>query len=446
MKKQLLGYGSSFLLLLLPCFAFSPASVGNHSAWLTPFAENTQESFESPNQPGTDGRVALSTGSWILTDAVLGSTDADHKNGAQAARLQQGGKVTMDFFLPTGAATVTVQHAVYGTDGSSSWELWAQSEACNCNKWTKVGATVLTTSTTLQVAAFTVNIPGQVKFEIRKTSGGKARLNIDDFAVTQYGTAQPSVDNNNLALGNPSGAVADVSQPNNYLLVKPQYVVGYNRDQGKPNWVSWHVDISDRGGIDRQDDFRDDPSLPDGWYKVQSNSYNGGATGFDRGHNCPSADRTSSVANNSATFLMTNMMPQSSKNNQGPWADLENYTRTFLPDNEVYIICGSYGKGGIGSTGVKYETLDNGRVTVPSNCWKVIVILPVGNSDAARVNAGTRVIAVDMPNINAINSNWGTYRTSVDKIEEATGYDLLSNLSVEVQNAIESKTDNGPTN
>ncbi|WP_324671093.1 DNA/RNA non-specific endonuclease [Hymenobacter sp. GOD-10R] len=420
--------------------------MSKYSVWQAPFAESTQENFESSNTPDLSGKVALSTGTWILSDAVLGSSEADHKDGAQAVRLQQSGKLTMDFFLPTGAATVTVQHAVYGTDGSSSWELWAQSEACNCDKWTKVGATVLTSSATLQAAAFTVNIPGHVKFEIRKTSGGKARLNIDDFAVTEYGAAQPSIDNSNIALGNPSGAVTDVSQPNNYLLVKPQYVVGYNRDEGKPNWVSWHVDNSDRGGIDRQDDFRNDPSLPNGWYQVQSTSYNGGVTGFDRGHNCPSADRTSSIENNSATFFMTNMMPQSAKNNQGPWANLENYTRTFLPSNEVYIICGSYGKGGIGSAGVKYETLDNGHITVPSNCWKVIVILPVGDNDAARVNASTRVIAVDMPNIDAIDSNWATYRTSVDKIEEVTKYDILSNLPVDVQNAIESKVDNGATN
>lgn len=46
-----------------------------------------------------------------------------------------------------------------------------------------MGTTVFSTSATLQAAAFTVNIPGSVKFEIRKTSGGAARLDIDDFAV-----------------------------------------------------------------------------------------------------------------------------------------------------------------------------------------------------------------------------------------------------------------------
>lgn len=443
MNRKLLRYSTS-LLLLLPCVAFYPASLGSSSAWLAPFAADTQEAFETGTKTTypTDS-VALSSGTWVLDNAVLGNTAADHKNGNQAVRLQQNGKLTMGFFLPAGAGTVTVQHAVYGTDASSSWELYAQPQACNCTKWTKVGATVLTTSATLQAAAFTVNISGPVKFEIRKVSGSAARLNLDDFTVTEYGTTQPSIDNDHLALGNPSGAVADVNSPNNYLLPKPQFTVGYNRAQGKPNWVSWHLDAADRGSISRQDDFRNDTALPAGWYQVQSTSYSG--SGFDRGHNCPSADRTATEEDNSATFLMTNMMPQAPNNNQQAWANLENYTRTFLPNNEVYVICGSYGVGGTGSNGGVTTTIDQGRITVPARCWKVIVILPVGNNDVSRINAGTRVIAIDTPNQQGISTDWGTFRTSVDAIEAATGYDILSNLPVAVQDVLEARVDNGPT-
>jgi endonuclease G len=433
---NLLRRSSPYLLLL--------AGLSWQTAQAQVTATGAQETFDTGSKPNyAAGSVALPSGTWTFTDAVLGSDPADHKNGAQAARLEGNGRLTLESYLLGGASTVTVQHAVYGTDASSSWELWAQSQACNCNKWTKVGTTVFSTSATLQAASFTVNIPGSVKFEIRKTSGGAARLDIDDFTVVNYGVAQPSQDNDNLALGNPSGAVADVNYPNNYLLTKPQYVVGYNAAQGKPNWVSWHLDISDRGTSDRQDNFRNDPSLPEGFYQVQSTSYSG--TGFDRGHNCPSADRTSSDENNSATFFMTNMMPQAPQNNQGTWANLENYTRTFLPDYEVYIIAGSYGVGGTGSAGYM-TTIDQGRVTVPNRTWKVIVVLPVGDNDLARISANTRIIAVDMPNDNGLNQNWGTYRTSVDAIEAATGYDLLSKLPVDVQAAIEAKVDAGPTN
>ena len=246
-----------------------------------------------------------------------------------------------------------------------------------------------------------------------------------------------------LTLGNPSGATADPIQPTNYLLSKPQYALSYHRDRGIPNWVSWHLSTDWRGSAARQDDFRPDATLPAGWYQVQASSYTG--SGFDRGHNCPSADRTNTVADNSATFLMTNMMPQAPRNNQQTWANLEEYTRTFLSSgNEVYVICGSYGRGGTGSNGYA-TTLDNGHVAVPARCWKVVVILPTGTDDASRVTTSTRVIAIDTPNDNALNLDWGTYRTSVNAIEAATGLDIISAVSPAVQQAIEARVDNGPT-
>ena len=246
-----------------------------------------------------------------------------------------------------------------------------------------------------------------------------------------------------LTLGNPSGATTDIAQPNNYLLSKPQYALSYHRERGIPNWVSWHLSTDWRGSAARQDDFRPDAMLPAGWYQVQSNSYTG--SGFDRGHNCPSADRTNTVADNSATFLMTNMMPQAPRNNQQTWANLEDYSRDQLATgNEVYVICGSYGRGGTGTNGYM-TTLDQGRVTVPARCWKVVVILPTGTNDASRVTANTRVIAIDTPNDNSISTTWGTYRTTVDAIEAATGYDLLSAIPSAVQQVVEARVDNGPT-
>jgi endonuclease G len=104
---------------------------------------------------------------------------------------------------------------------------------------------------------------------------------------------------------------------------------------------------------------------------------------------------------------------------------------------------GCYGAGGTGSAG-SATTINNGNITVPSNIWKVLVILPQGTYDVSRVTTAL-VIAVNTPNINTTGA-WGTYRTSVDAIEAATGYDLLSNLSTSIQASIEANVDNGPTN
>jgi len=103
------------------------------------------------------------------------------------------------------------------------------------------------------------------------------------------------------------------------------------------------------------------------------------------------------------------------------------------------------GRGGTGSAGYQ-TTIASGRVTVPSNCWKVVVVLPTGSNDVSRVTSSTRVIAVNTPNNNSLNSAWGGYRTTVDAIEVASGLDLLSALPMSVQNVVEARTDTGPTN
>ncbi|MBC5992416.1 DNA/RNA non-specific endonuclease [Pontibacter cellulosilyticus] len=244
-----------------------------------------------------------------------------------------------------------------------------------------------------------------------------------------------------LLLGNPSQA-SDTDE-NNYLISRSQYALSYSRDRGTPNWVSWHVDRKWLGQADRQDDFRADNSLPQGWYRVGPSNYTG--SGFDRGHNTPSADRTSSAQDNSATFLMTNMIPQAPNHNRVLWANLEEYTRDLVQDGkEVYVIMGSYGAGGTGSNGAM-QTIDQGRVTVPNRIWKVLLVLEAGGNDLERITSTTRVIAVNTPNSNSVSADWGSYRTSVDAIEQATGYDLLSNILTNLQQVLEARVDTGPT-
>jgi endonuclease G, mitochondrial len=248
----------------------------------------------------------------------------------------------------------------------------------------------------------------------------------------------------NMAMGNPSSAVANsTSYPNNYLMTKTQYTMSYNNSKKTCNWVSWQCSSAWIGSAARQDDFRNDTSLPSGWVQVGGTDFSG--SGFDRGHMCPSADRTSSTTDNSATFLMTNMVPQAPVNNQQTWANLENYCRTLVnAGNELYIISGPWGQGGTGSSGAK-STISSKNIVVPAYVWKVIVVLPVGSSDVTRITSSTRVIAVWMPNNQSVSSAWGGYRKTVDYIESQTGYDFLSNVSTTIQSAIESKVDTGAT-
>jgi endonuclease G len=297
-----------------------------------------------------------------------------------------------------------------------------------------VAAGYVTFNTPLSAGAST-----NVEFLLGVQQPGNFRF----FVIVEAAAPVAASSSEHLVMGNPSNAVVDVNQPNNYLLDKPQYAVGYSRDLGRPNWVSWHLSNSWLGSAPRQNDFRADTTLPAGWYQVQGTDYSG--SGFDRGHHTPSADRTSTVADNSATFLMTNMMPQAPDNNQGPWEQLESYCRTLISQgNELYIIAGGTGSGGTGSNGGVTTTLASGHVGVPSQTWKVIIVLPEGSGDdAARVTASTRTIAVIMPNAQGIRNNaWQGYRVSVDQVEALTGYDFFSNVPVGIQASIEAGVDN----
>lgn len=260
------------------------------------------------------------------------------------------------------------------------------------------------------------------------------------FTVVAAGAPAPYPPSVHLTFGNPSNAVADLSQPDNYLMEKPSFALSYNRDKGTPNWVSWHLETPWTGSLPRNDTFRADPAVSPDWYRVQSTDYF--ASGFDRGHMTPNADRDNpaSIPLNQETFLMSNMVPQAPNNNQGPWADFENFLRTLLTTNEVYVVAGPAGVGGSGDNGPA-NTIANGHVTVPAYTWKVALVLPLGDNDVSRVNAATRTIAVIMPNQNSINSDWHTYLTTVDAVEALTGYDVFANVPDAVESSIEAGVD-----
>lgn len=242
---------------------------------------------------------------------------------------------------------------------------------------------------------------------------------------------------NPLLFGNPSNAVTDVNQPLNYLMVKPQYTLSYNRDNATPNWVAWRLDSSWIGSAPRQDDYRPDPDLPAGWYRVVTTDYSG--SGYTRGHLTPSADRTRTIADNSATFLMTNFVPQTAANNNGTWNEQEIYLRTLAQaGNEIYTFAG--GAGSLGRIGSGCGT-PNSCVNVPAVTWKIALVLPNDDNDLQRVNKTTRIIAVIVPNTSDVNIDWRQYRVSVDRVEALTGYNFFSNLPRPLQTIIERRVD-----
>ncbi|MBS1579912.1 MAG: DNA/RNA non-specific endonuclease [Bacteroidetes bacterium] len=440
------------ILLSIPVIIFSfsackkDMSIETSTGIVTPDVQVTMgtpsssitEDFETGTKTSyAAGNVTLTTGSWNMNDALIGTSSSDAKTGSQSARIRNTGTVTMNFDATNGAGTVTVQHAVYGSDGTSTWGLFKSTNGGS--SYTQVGSAITSSSTTLSTASFTVNVSGNVRFQIQKLSGGTNRINIDNITINPY-TQIYVPDNDHLLLGNPSNAKTTLDSSNNYLMIKTYYDISYNSTRGTPNWVSWHLYTGDFGGTDRLNNFRADSSLPASFYWVKGTDYSG--SGFDRGHNCPSADRTSSVSANSATFLMSNMIPQAPNNNQITWGRMEDSIRAYVNQgNEAFIQMGAYGIGGTGSNGTA-TTIAGGHVTVPAYIWKLVVLIPNGNNDLNRIDTSARVIAVIIPNINTVNSSWKTYRTSANAIQTATGYSLMTNISSSIRNVLLAKVDN----
>jgi endonuclease G len=146
-----------------------------------------------------------------------------------------------------------------------------------------------------------------------------------------------------------------------------------------------------------------------------------------------------------ATFVMTNIVPQSNESNAGAWNQLELYARSLVTDKgkELYIIAGPQGIRGEGRNGFKNK-IAGGKVTVPNHVWKVILVLDANDNDRdiERVDANTRLIAIIMPNDRSVpQDNWWRYRVSVKEVEELTGYPFFDKVPADIINPLKEEVD-----
>ncbi|HVU28752.1 MAG TPA: DNA/RNA non-specific endonuclease [Verrucomicrobiae bacterium] len=242
-----------------------------------------------------------------------------------------------------------------------------------------------------------------------------------------------------MQLGDPSGAIVDTNNHNHYLIQRPVEALDYSDNLGEPVWASWDLTANDIGGSGRNSTFYTDTNLPPNFYRVSTADYNGvGAINFNRGHLCPSADRTDTTNDNKLVFFMSNIIPQSALNNQGVWGNFEDYCRDQLANNELLIICGGSGFG--------TNTIPSGKAYIPSNVWKIVVFVPLGSGTAlSRITATNRVIAISIPNVtNGLSSDWHQYVTSPQKIEQDTGFTFFTALPTNIASTFRTEVDGTP--
>jgi DNA/RNA endonuclease G (NUC1) len=367
-----------------------------------------------------------------LTNVALDNTAIDGSNWAQATANYESsnrgtpGAVnsTSTTLPPAGpAATVTLTPTSLQLAPGNTAQMTATAvdslgqPTTTTFTWSTLNATVATVNSTGLVTA---NNAGTTSV-IATSANGRADTSTVIVQAVDY--------LNHVEFGTPT----DGTPSNELILTKPQYVLSYGPNRGGPNWVSWNLNITHFGPADRCDCFAADPQLPDSIYHVVTSDYTG--SGYSRGHMVMSAQRTATDAENAATFLMTNILPQHQDQNGGPWLRFENYNNELAEDSlkELYIIAG-------GTYTVSPATLNGaGKVQIPQGHWKIVVILDRGETLAnVSSTADIRVIAVLMPNVSGISGNgWEMYKTTVDAIEAATGYDFLAALPDAIEAAVE---------
>jgi endonuclease G len=199
--------------------------------------------------------------------------------------------------------------------------------------------------------------------------------------------------NPNIAINPPTTSESEI------IISRDQYVISYNKNRRNPNWVAWRVDDTELGNVGRTNNFVTDSDLEKylkngktSQHAVKPTEYFGSC--YDRGHQTPSADRSETAQDNEATFVMSNMLPQTPYLNRVVWMHLEQYTRDLVRKEGkiAYVVAGPIYDQDFGMIGPKND------IKVPSKNFKVILLLEHGQTPAD-INDKTEVIAVVMPNL-----------------------------------------------
>jgi DNA/RNA endonuclease G (NUC1) len=358
------------------------------------------------------------TNHWTLTTSTFGACNASSAPPPAPNTISFTGRTPTDPALPVG-----FQDQLFATERTSSGTVVTTT-------FTWSSDTPATASIDSQTGVITGLAEGTATFRATAADSTTATLDLPIRIAVASTTAS--------YVGNTEFGEPTDGDPSDDIIVRHrEFTASYNPNRGTPNWVSYDLDASAFGSEDRCDCFTFDPDLPASIPHYTTAEYTGAGAiaGFsiDRGHMTRSFDRTSASLDNARTFLFSNVVPQASDLNQGPWAILENDLGDLArnQNKEVYIITGPAGNKG---------TLKNqGNVVIPESTWKVAVIMPRDRGLADIVDyRDLQVIAVNMPNQAGIrNTPYQNFLTTVDAIEALTGYDLLALLPDKIENIVE---------
>lgn len=199
----------------------------------------------------------------------------------------------------------------------------------------------------------------------------------------------------------------------------------YDSELRISRWVAYPLNTGLIGEGTRGDGWHPAADLPE---SAQPSLYKGFAygSGYDRGHQIPSADRLRS-ADNDNTFIFINATPQLHDFNGGIWAELEKVTRTWAKRSDtLYVVTGA-----VPGPDTIRDNVGN-SVTIPSAYYKAVLRRSTDRQGRTRWSA----CAVLLPHRETYKGTWQEnlalfrkHSLSIDELEKVTGIDFFPNAS-----------------
>lgn len=257
--------------------------------------------------------------------------------------------------------------------------------------------------------------------------------------------------------GTTTSTLDDLYQVTHYATMNAQqarnYTILYDPAMYASYWVAYPL-CAAHFGTGRDEDWGYDPDVPKSrqtsvkhgyGVNVASTAYPSGQH-YARGHQMANADRNGQPEMMAQTYFSTNMTPQLQNGfNGGVWAHLEEAVRGVVANNldTVYVVTGAAFRKKGGNETIKTITNtgnDNKVLPVPNYYYKVLLRVKWNGNNVA----GARAVGFWLEhrdNYPNGSTNYLPYVTTVDQIEEWTGFDFFSNLSAELQATCEAQSD-----
>lgn len=204
------------------------------------------------------------------------------------------------------------------------------------------------------------------------------------------------------------------------------YTLLYDTLYRQAAWVAYILTNEDVTAkrVKRHDRFLPDPQVVErGYPYARTSAYSG--SGYDRGHLCPSADRTAEQTANDCTFLLSNISPQRPALNRGVWKNLEEQIRRWATRYDtVYVVTGGVLSGNLKRIGQ--------GVGVPEIFYKAVM---------TRIGGELHSIGFLIPNTDNYPCGYEDYAVSIDSLESVAHLDMFHSLPDNLEVTIESSTD-----